>query len=123
MHELSVTENLMKTAEKYALKNNAAYVTEISVEIGEVSGIVPECLQTYHSLLKDDYPLLKNSVLKTKMVPSVCRCKGCGGEYNPHETAFKCPNCGSESAEIVSGYDMVIKSVTIKEKDNKDNNN
>ncbi len=117
MHEFPIAENLMKTADEYAKKNNAASVTEISVEIGELSGIVDECLQMYHSLLKEEFPLLKNSILKTSTAEVIYECSKCGAKYNPRKTDFKCPKCSASTGKVLQGYDFKINSIKIIEKD------
>lgn len=103
----------MKTADKYARENGAKSVPEIVVQIGELSDVVGECLQTYHSMLKEDYELLKDSRLKTETLPALCECTQCKTKYNPRESDFICPHCSSGAGKIISGREFIIKEIKI----------
>ncbi len=115
MHELAIAEEMMKSAEQFGEKNDAKAVTNITVKIGEMSGIVDECLQMYHSLLKNDYPLLKDSTLTTQIDEVIYECSNCKTRYNPRETDYECPNCHSTAGTIIQGTDFIIDSIKIIE--------
>lgn len=114
MHELSLADHLMKTADRYARENRAKSVCEITVQIGELSDIVGECLQTYHSMLRGDYELLKDSRLITETLPALCECTRCKTKYNPRKTGFACPACFSEAGKLIQGREFMIKEIKIK---------
>ena len=44
MHELALTEGVIQIVREQAEKNGFDRVLEIRLRVGEVSGIIPECL-------------------------------------------------------------------------------
>ncbi len=45
MHELSLTQNLVATAEEFARRENAAVIISLTLQIGALSGVVPEAVE------------------------------------------------------------------------------
>lgn len=45
MHELGVVFHVIKSVNKIAAENNVAKVTAVTIELGEVSTVIPEYLQ------------------------------------------------------------------------------
>jgi len=45
MHELSIAMNIIDIADEYLKKSDAARIYNIDLEIGELSGIIPEALK------------------------------------------------------------------------------
>ncbi len=54
MHELSVTENILKITLEYAEKEKATKVTDIYLNIGQLSSIVDDSVQFYWDLIAKD---------------------------------------------------------------------
>ena len=50
MHELAITEGIIQAAVPEALKHGAKRVLEIRLKIGELSGVIPECIQYYFDI-------------------------------------------------------------------------
>jgi len=51
MHEYSITQSLLELALAKANEAKASRITRINLVIGEMSGVVAECVQTYFDLL------------------------------------------------------------------------
>ena len=47
MHELAATENLLRVVLDEAAKAQAPKITRISLQVGEWSSFVPECIRFY----------------------------------------------------------------------------
>ena len=54
MHEYSITESLLSLALEKANEAKASKITRINLVLGELSGVVDECLQFYFDSLSKD---------------------------------------------------------------------
>ena len=53
MHELSITEHLLDDCIREARKQNASRIRVIRLVIGQLKGIVPDCIQIYLDMLAE----------------------------------------------------------------------
>ena len=53
MHELTITEHLLDHCIQEARSQNASRIRTIRVCIGELRGIVPDCIQIYLDMLSE----------------------------------------------------------------------
>ncbi len=53
MHELSITEHLLEDCLREAKQQNASRIRVIRLCIGELRGIVPDCIQIYLDMLAE----------------------------------------------------------------------
>ena len=44
MHEVSIIQNVIKIVSDSAIENKLTKITKVSLKIGELSGVMPECL-------------------------------------------------------------------------------
>lgn len=112
MHEMGVVINMVKTAEKIAKDNGATKVGKLVIQIGELSAVIPKYVE-------DCYPgaientLLSESELEIEVIPGNGICKECNNVYNLIENDLKCPKCGSNLWEVLSGRDVMIKEIAV----------
>ena len=115
MHELSIMQNILDITLEYAAKNNARKVTKIYLEIGELSGIVPDWMQSYFDFVSEN-TIAGKAELCIEWIPALIKCKSCGKEFqvsrdNPQ---INCSECGVESqVEIITGREYYLKSIEI----------
>ena len=69
MHELGTIVYVIDTVEKIAAENKLAEVASVTLEVGEVSGIVPSYLADFWLYARKKSELLKETELKTKRFP------------------------------------------------------
>ena len=53
MHELSITEHLLEDCIRNAEENHASRIRVIHLCIGQLRGIVPDCIQIYLDMLSE----------------------------------------------------------------------
>ncbi|HJF85362.1 hydrogenase maturation nickel metallochaperone HypA [Megamonas hypermegale] len=110
MHEMALAEGILDIVLGYADKNEAKKVTEISILVGEMTGVVPESLEfCFDSLSKGTKA--QGAKLVLKHIPLVARCLDCGNETKIERYNFTCPNCKSLRMEIVSGRELRVESL------------
>ena len=115
MHELSTMQSILDITLEYAAKYNAKRVTKISLEIGELSGFVPDWMQNYFDFVSEG-TIAEKAELFIERVPAVVKCNVCGKEYtlSGEEFCFSCPECGDAAQiEILSGKEYNLISIEV----------
>ncbi len=113
MHELAITQNILNIVLNEAKAAKADRVTRINLVVGELSGVVSDCVQFYFDILSKDN-IAKEATIDFKVVPAELRCRDCRTDFNPQDSFWICPNCQSFNIEIVSGRDCYIESLEVE---------
>ncbi|MCF0136840.1 MAG: hydrogenase maturation nickel metallochaperone HypA [Oscillospiraceae bacterium] len=114
MHEINIVRQVVKTVEEFAAENNVGDIREIVLDIGELSLVIPEYVEDiYPAVVKGT--VLEDTKLIINVVPGLAECDDCGEIFNVIEANGICPNCGSDSKEVLSGKDFYIKEIHIPE--------
>lgn len=113
MHELSIAYNIIEIVTVKASENNAANVNEIEIDIGEISGVVPEALETAMEFAKKD-SVAKNAKVIINQIKSEAICNNCKKVFIPFDIISSCPNCNSFDVNFVKGTEMRVKSINIE---------
>ena len=112
MHELAVCHGILEVALE-ALKglgDPPPDVTTIQIEIGRLTGIVPESLRFHFALLAAGTPL-DRAWLDIETIPIRARCADCQARFEIEVPAFSCPECGSGFLELTSGRQLRVVSL------------
>lgn len=110
MHELSLTESIIKICSEEALKNNLKKVDEIRLKVGELSGVVPECIQYYFDVISKD-TILKGAKIKVEKILIQVECKDCNNIVVLDKINLCCPKCGSFNIKVLKGNEFYIDSI------------
>ena len=113
MHELAITQSMLDLVLEEAKKAGAERVGKINLVIGEMSGIVDECVKFYFEFLSKD-TIANGAILSFKNVPIQARCRNCGELFTPEEFDWSCPKCQDSRAEIVAGNELYLESIEVK---------
>lgn len=114
MHELSIAVSIVASLEEIARKESAVRVVAFTLEIGALSGIVPEALDfALESAVKGS--LCEGSKWNIKTEPAKGRCNVCFHEFPLQEIYTPCPVCGAFNPDILRGQELKIVSVDIEE--------
>lgn len=111
MHELGIVFNVIKTVEEVGKENSLTKVSSVTLEIGEVSGIVPMFLQECWPWATEKSELLKGSELKVEQIDAVTYCENCGKTYPTVQYAKICPHCQSDKTYLLVGTEINIKEI------------
>ena len=123
MHEFSFAYNIFKVAEATAIKYKAKKITEVLLEIGELTLIVPELLQRSFEMATKG-SIAEGAKLTIKILPGKVKCRECDKitEVSITKEAqltglqlFQCAHCGSKNTEIVEGKKANVKNIKIQE--------
>ena len=84
----------------------------MTVEIGALSGVVPEAVEfCYEACCAGT--LLAGSRLLIEPVPGRGECRECGATFPLDPLTFTCPDCGALGPERLSGEELRIKELEV----------
>lgn len=113
MHELAVTESILKTALDAANKENAKTVTDVFLKIGSLSSIVDDSVSFYWDFISKD-TICSQAKLHFERIPAKFLCLECNNEYSIEEVLSACPNCGSYKVKLISGDEFQLTSINVE---------
>ncbi len=113
MHELSITQSIFSIALEQAQAVQASKITKINLTIGELSGIVDECVQFYFDIISKD-SIAAEASLSFHRPPTKLRCHNCATTFSPDNLNWACPNCQEQKIEIVSGRECYVESIEVE---------
>ncbi len=113
MHELSLTESMLKIVLDEAEKAGAQKVTVLRLKLGEMTHAEPASLEFYLEILAKG-TIAEGVRLEVDRVPLRAICDDCGAEFAVGDYRFACPACGSGANRIVSGRELYIESIEVE---------
>lgn len=112
MHEFSIAVNIVDIAIEHAQKAKAIKVNELEMEIGELSGVVYDAMETaMESAIKGT--ILEHAEIQIIKILGIAKCTSCHQEFALDNLFDPCPICGTFSPELISGKELRIKSINI----------
>lgn len=113
MHELGIVVHVIKQIEKLAKENNVQKVVELTLEVGEVSGVVKEYfVDAFNwSIKKTEY--MKECKLNYVVIQGITYCEDCEKTYETVKYGKECPYCHSSKTYLITGRDVSIKDVKV----------
>lgn len=111
MHELGILVHMTKTLKSLAEENQLSEIGGITLEVGEVSGIVPHFLTDCWEYYRKKEEILKDSKLQIEIVPAVTFCENCKKTYPTVQYGKQCPHCESNETYLLEGNGCSIKEI------------
>ena len=112
MHELGVTQEVLKIALDKAQEVGAEKITRINLVIGEMSGIIDDSVQFYFDFISND-SIAHDARLSFERIPTQMRCRKCGSSFSPGKILDSCPECQAWDAEITAGKEFYIDTIEV----------
>ena len=113
MHELAITESLLRTVEEEAKRYKAISVDEIRITMGELNAFIPECIQEYFELMSEG-TVAEHARLVFNILPAVLECCECNKKFKMEYNRLKCKYCNGINVSIISGKEFYIESLDIE---------
>lgn len=110
MHELAITEGILRTAVPKAEQSGAKKILEIRLSIGELSGVIPEYVQYYFDLIGKG-TIAEGAKIVAKVLPVAVSCPDCGYEGGIDRKDRRCPECRSTRFRITGGREFYVDSL------------
>ena len=114
MHELGVVFHVADSVTRVAQENGAQRVHSVTLEIGEVSTVIPEYLLDVWKWNCKRTPMLEGCELLIEQIHAVTHCDACGKDYDTVPQGKICPYCGSGETWLLRGNEFTIKEITVE---------
>lgn len=111
MHELGIVFHIIRSVEQVAADNRLEKVSAVVLEVGEVSGVVPDYLTDCWKWAAAKTGLVSGSELRIETLRAVTHCDGCGRDYPTVAHGKTCPHCGSGETWLLTGSEVNIKEL------------
>ena len=115
MHELGVVFYVIDDVKKVAIENKVNHVHSVTLEIGEVSTVIPKYLIDCWKWAITKHDLLKDCELKIETIDAITYCEDCQRTYPTIQYGKICPHCGSEHTYLLRGNEFNIKEIEVDE--------
>lgn len=111
MHELGTVFYVIEQIDKVCKENDLTTVGSVTLEIGEVSGIIPSYIIDCWDWAKKKNEYVKDAKLKIENLEAVTYCEDCQRTYPTLKYKKICPYCGSEHTYLLTGNEYNIKEI------------
>ena len=113
MHELAITEGIIEAAVPEAERHGAKKILEIRLKIGEMSGVLPECIQEYFNIASRG-TIAEGARLSVEKIPITIKCASCGYNGEIPKRKIRCPECDSADIKLMSGREYSVDSLEVE---------
>ncbi len=111
MHELGIVVQITKTLDSLVKENQLEDISRVTLQIGKVSGIVPEYLIDCWKYYRKNKPYLIHSNLTYEWIEAITQCQSCKKEYHTIQYGKECPYCHSMYTYLIQGNECLIKEI------------
>ena len=112
MHELGIVVKVLEQVDDAAEENGAEKVLGVTMEVGEVSSIVPDLFTDAFDWAKKKTRYAQDAKLNMIIIEGRTYCQSCGETYRTTEYGRKCPHCGSFETYLLTGDQVIVKDIS-----------
>jgi hydrogenase nickel incorporation protein HypA/HybF len=112
MHELPITEGILKIATEAA---DGRPITTIHLVVGELSSIVDDSVQFYFDMLSKG-TVAEGAVLDFQRRTATVICLDCGRSFEVRAPLpDACPHCGGTRLKVTGGRELRVESIEVND--------
>lgn len=111
MHEMGIVKHVIRTLEDVAAENRVSRIGSVTLEVGEVSGVVQEQLLDCWDYFRARSALVRTAELRLETIPAVTFCTACRETYETVKYGRICPYCQSPETFLIRGNEFSIKQI------------
>jgi hydrogenase nickel incorporation protein HypA/HybF len=115
MHELSITQDVVKIVLEHAEMHGVHKVVGVNLRVGELRDVVDGWMQRFFDYLSKG-TVAEEAKLKIERVPVIFRC-ACEETFmvNIRETReIVCPHCNGANVILVSGREFEVQGIEVQ---------
>lgn len=117
MHELSVTEQILKITLKHVEGQDVNRIVTVHLRIGDLTELEGEWIQRYFDYLAKG-TLAENALLQIERIPIVLHCNHCGADFKVSKQDLgdaKCPECKEDESDfrMLSGREYQVMNLEV----------
>lgn len=113
MHEVSLVDSIVTQVSELAQQESFKKVSRLRLEVGAMSGVIPESIEFCFPELSQGSPL-ENALLVINRTPLRVRCIQCSAETEPEIHDIECKKCNSREVKIIAGKDFKIIDLEVE---------
>ena len=113
MHELAITKGIIDIVSSEARDKDFERVLEIKLQVGEYSGLVPECIREFFPIAAKG-SVAENAVLNIETLKAKFKCLDCGYEGDADRKNACCPQCRSTALKMTAGREFYVDSLKVE---------
>ncbi len=117
MHELGIVFHIIRSVEEVGRQNGVRHVSAVTLELGEVSGVLEDYLQDCWNWAVSKSEMMRGARLQVVVIPAKTLCEACGTVYPTVAHGRICPECGSEHTHLVRGNETMIRDIAVPEEE------
>lgn len=112
MHELPITEGILKIATEAA---GGRKITVIHLLVGDLSSIVDDSVQFYFDMLSKG-TVAEGALLDFERRPAMVTCWDCGQQSEVRAPLpSTCPHCGGTRLQVTGGRELRVDSIEVND--------
>ena len=109
MHEMAITQGIVDICLQHA---KGRQIRQVVIDIGELSGVVPEAVAFCFSACTADTPAAE-ARLDIRQVPGLGQCIDCGTEQLLARLYDPCRQCGSYALTLLKGEELRVVELEV----------
>lgn len=110
MHELGICDALLKMVRGIMKDEELERVDKITVEVGTLSGVMPNFLADCWVAVADGTELEKTEFVIEELA-GTAQCMDCGEEFVADLNDLTCPACKGKKLMPLTGRDLTLKEI------------
>lgn len=112
MHEFSLAIEVINLAGREAEKRGTRVIREITIEVGDLSGVEADAFESALGLLVRD-SILDQAQVKIVRTPGTGNCLACDRDFEMSHRMATCPECSCFPSEIRGGTEFRVVSLIV----------
>ena len=117
MHEMGIVMEVIRIVEaSIPSGKSGADVERINLKVGKLSAVVSDSLRFCFEVATSKTPL-EGARLVIEEIPVTAVCTDCRHQWTIENPVFICPTCNGRNIEMLSGRELDIESIEIREGD------
>lgn len=102
---------MIDTLTEVGAENGLTSIARVTLDLGEVSGVLPDYLLDCWRWAADRTDLLRGAELDIQRIDAVTVCNACGRTYGTIAHGKVCPHCGSPDTVLLRGLEIEIREI------------
>ena len=113
MHEFSMALEVLALAGREAERNKAKSIQEISIEVGDLSGVDSDAFESALGLIVKD-SILDQARISLVRTAGTGTCNNCKDEFEMNHRMATCPKCQCFPSEVKGGEEFRVVSLVVE---------
>lgn len=114
MHEMALTEGIVRILEEQAVQHGFTKVKTVWLEIGELSSVEPEALLFCFEAIAKGSPVAHGARVEVIRIPGQAWCMDCAQNVAISHRADPCPKCDGFNVAVTAGEEMRVKELDVE---------